>query len=186
MSEPARSAPGSAAPSSAEPVRLERWTVTAGSNTTSRAAVVLSGGGRDWQASAEGTGAIDALFSAVDSALRAILGGQPRLVAYDVHALAEGTDAEGRASVRVAPPAAATGSRAEGEFAAEVSSNSILAASVEAYVQALNALLAVESWAGAPEAAASAEGVPAAPEHHAGAELVVEAEPIDATEWFNR
>ncbi len=169
-----------------DPVRLERWTVTAGSNTTSRAAVVLSGGGRDWQASAEGTGAIDALFSAVDRALRAILDGQPRLMAYDVHALGEGTDAEGRASVRVAPPAGASGGRAEGEFTAEVSSDSIIAASVEAYVQALNAMLAAESWAGAPEEAASAHGGASLPAAQAHAELDSEAEPIDTTEWFNR
>ncbi len=169
-----------------EPVRLERWTVTSGSNVTSRAAVVLSGGGRDWQASAEGTGAIDALFSAVDAALEAILGGQPRLVAYDVHALAEGTDAEGRASVRVAPPAGATGGRAEGEFAAEVASTSILAASVEAYVQALNGLLAAESWAGAPEAAASALGGSDGLVADVPAELDTDAEPIDTTGWFNR
>jgi hypothetical protein len=169
-----------------DPVRLERWTATAGSNVTSRAAVVLSGGGRDWQASAEGTGAIDALFSAVDTALRAILGGQPRLLAYDVHALAEGPAAEGRVSVRVAPPAGAEGRRAEGEFSAEVSSDNIVAASVEAYVQALNGLLAAESWAGAPEAAASALGVSAGPAPDAPAQLDTDAEPIDTTEWFNR
>jgi hypothetical protein len=169
-----------------EPLRLERWTVTAGSNTTSRAAIVLSGGGRDWQASAEGTGAIDALYQAVDRALREILGGHPRLVAYDVHALAEGPAAEGRVSVRVAPPAGATGSRAEGEFAGEVTSTNIIAASVEAYVQAVNGLLAAESWAGAAEAAASARGGATRPEAHTPAELDTEAEPIDATEWFNR
>jgi hypothetical protein len=167
-----------------DPVRLERWTVTAGSNTTSRAAVVLSGGGRDWQASSEGPGAIDALFSAVDTALAAILGGQPRLVAYDVHALGEGPGAVGRASVRVAPPAGASGARAEGEFAGEVASVSVLAASVEAYVQALNGLLGAESWAGAPEAAASAHGV-AAQVTAAPVEVDADAEPIDTTEWFN-
>jgi 2-isopropylmalate synthase len=172
--------------SAPEPIRLERWTVTAGSNSTSRAAVVLSGGGRDWQASAEGTGAIHALFTAVDAALAAILGGQPRLVGYEVHALSEGTDAEGRATVRVAPPTGATGARAEGEFGGAASSQSIIAASVEAYVQALNALLAAESWAGAPEEAASAHGGAPTHERHAPVEVDADAEPIDATEWFNR
>ena len=71
-------------------VRLDRWTVTAGSNVNSRAAVVIRAGGHDWKASAEGTGAIDALYKAVDAALADVLGGHPLLVAYDVHALARG------------------------------------------------------------------------------------------------
>ena len=49
-----------------------------------------------WRASAEGNGAIDALFRAVDKALAEILDGHPRLLAYDVHALGEGTDADRR------------------------------------------------------------------------------------------
>ncbi len=44
--------------------RLERWTVTSGSNVNSRAAVVIRAGGHDWKASAEGNGAVDALNKA--------------------------------------------------------------------------------------------------------------------------
>ena len=80
---------------SGQPIRLDRWTVTSGSNAVSRAAVVLHAGAHDWKASADGTGAIDALFRAVDAALGTIVGGSTRLVAYDVHALGEGPDAEG-------------------------------------------------------------------------------------------
>jgi hypothetical protein len=174
-------------PEPAGRIRLHRWTVTAGSNVISRAAVVLSAGGRDWKASAEGTGAIDALYKAVDAALADMLGGHPVLVAYDVHALDEGPDAEGRVSVRIAPPASAEGGRTEGRFTGEVTSSNTIAASVEAYVSALNVMLDAESWAGAAEAAASARGPNRGHEQPAtSAELVDEVEPLDAMEWFNR
>ncbi len=54
----------------ADPLRLARWTVTSGSNVNSRAAVVIRAGDHDWKASAEGNGAVDALYKAVDPALR--------------------------------------------------------------------------------------------------------------------
>ena len=174
---------------SGEPVRLDRWTVTSGSNTVSRAAVVLHAGSHDWKASADGTGAIDALFRAVDGALGTILGGSPRLVAYDVHALGEGPDAEGRVTVRVAPPADAEGGRAEGLFDAQASSKNTIQASVEAYVEALNGMLTSDAWAGAADAAGSAHRparLPGASAAASGTELDEAAPPIDTTEWFNR
>jgi hypothetical protein len=176
MTEPGRPAP----------IQLARWTVTSGSNVNSRAAVVLHAGSHDWHASAEASGAVEALLKAVDEALRDVLGGQPRLVAYDVHALAEGPDAEGRVTVQIAPPAVAAGSRADGRFTGEVASTNIVAASVEAYVLALNAMLGVASWAGAAaEASARRGGLAAADEGAVGAEL--DDEPtIDTTAWFNR
>ena len=170
-----------------DPIRLQRWTVTAGSNVNSRAAVVLHAGRHDWKATAEGNGAVDALLRSVDAALAEILGGHPRLLEYDVHALAEGPDAEGRVSVRIAPPVGADGARADGRYAGEVASTNIVAASVEAYVEALNAMLADSSWAGAAEAAGSRRrGRGSEPGATAPAEFDEEAHPIDTTEWFNR
>jgi len=169
------------------PIRLERWTVTAGSNVNSRAAVVIRAGGHDWQASAEGNGAVDALYKAVDRALADVLGGHPLLLAYDVHALAQGPDAEGRVTVRIAPPPAATGARADGLFDGEMSSTNTIAASVEAYIAAISQMLAVESWTGAAEDAGSLRG-----RGHADvdaserAEFDDEARAIDTTDWFNR
>lgn len=169
-----------------DPFRLARWTVTSGSSVSSRAAVVLHGAGHDWQASAEGNGAVDALLRAVNLALADVLGGEPLLLAYDVHALAEGPDAEGRVTVRIAPPLVAKGDRADGRFTGEVASTNIVAASVEAYVEALNALLGAGAWADAAEDAgarrALAPGVEPAP---AEAEYD-DARPIDTTAWFNR
>ncbi len=172
-----------------EPARLARWTVTSGSSVNSRAAVVIRAGDHDWKASAEGNGAVDALYKAVDRALADVLGGHPLLLAYDVHALAEGPDAEGRVTVRIAPPMSAEGARGDGRFTGEVTSTNIVAASVEAYVYAINAMLGDESWAGATEEAGTrgrgrSRSAEAAAETQA--EFDDQARPIDTTEWFNR
>lgn len=169
------------------PARLARWTVTSGSNVNSRAAVVIRAGDHDWKASAEGNGAVDALYKAVDSALVDVLGGHPRLVAYDVHALAEGPEAEGKVTVQIAPPSSAEGARGDGRFTGDVTSTNIVAASVEAYIEAINRMLGADSWAGAAEEAGSRR--PGAGEHATGpapAEFDDDAREIDTTEWFNR
>ena len=167
-------------------IRLERWTVTSGSNVVSRAAVVLHAGSHLWQASAEGTGAVDALFRAVDAALADVLGGSPQLLAYDVHALAEGPNAEGRVTVAIGPPASAEGSRSDGRFAGEVASANTVAASVEAYVGALNAMLGADAWSGAARAAGDARGgARDAETEPTSTEFDAEAD-VDAMEWFNR
>jgi len=170
-------------------VRLDRWTVTSGSNAVSRAAVVLHAGSHDWKASADGTGAVDARYRAVDEALTTILGGSPRLLAYDVHALGDGPDAEGRVTVRIGPPSSVGGDRGRGLFDAASSSVNTLAASVEAYVQALNEMLATDAWAGAADEAGSAHRparLPGAGAASSGTQFDEEAQPIDTTEWFNR
>ncbi len=177
-------------------VRLERWTVTSGSNVNSRAAVVIRGADHDWKASAEGNGPVDALYRAVDRALWDVLdGGHPQLLAYDVHALEEGPSAEGRVTVVIAPPASAPEARATGRFTGEMASTNTIAASVEAYLQAINEMLASASWTGVTKAAAEVaaerrarhrgSGAPA-DEPGSGAEFDDEAGSIDTTEWFNR
>ena len=167
-------------------IHLARWTVTSGSNVQSRGAVILAAGDRTWEASAEGNGAIDALYRAVDEALESVVAGHPRLLAYDIHALGEGSDTIGVVTVRVAPPEVG-GERGSGEYAGEARGKNIIAASIEAYVQALNAMLAESHWEGAAEAAqggtkrASTEAARAR-----RAELDEDAGRIDTTDWFNR
>jgi LeuA allosteric (dimerisation) domain. len=129
-------------------LHLTRWTVTSGSNSQSRGAVVLAAGDRHWRASAQATGPIDALYRAVDKALLAVLGGHPRLLAYELHALDEGPDAVGAVAVRIAPPSA-EGKRGMGEYRGEASGTNIIAASIEAYIAALGAMLAEDHWSGA-------------------------------------
>jgi 2-isopropylmalate synthase len=165
------------------PIRLARWTVTSGSATQSRGAVVLEAGDGHWEAKAEGNGAVDALFRAVDAALAEILSDHPRLIAYDVHALGEGPDAEGAVTVRIAPPAAAAGARASGRFTGSAQGTNIIAASIEAYVQAINRMLGEASWAGATDAAARKR-----PRRSSGrrAEFDREQAEHDTTAWFER
>jgi 2-isopropylmalate synthase len=169
-------------------LHLARWTVTSGSNVNSRGAVVIASGDHQWEASAEGNGAIDALFRAVDAALHDVLTGHPRLVGYDIHALGEGPEAEGRVTVAVSPPEGATGPRSSGRYAGEATSTNIIAASIEAYIEALNLLLAEEHWAGAAESAGNRRGakVNASDAKARRAELDEDAGEINTTDWFNQ
>lgn len=185
--------PSTAQPSTVPPtLTLARWTVTSGSNARSRGAVIIDAGDHHWRASADGNGAIDALFQAVDKALAEILDGHPRLLAYDLHALGEGTDTIGVVTVRIAPPLVA-GERGEGEYVGEARGPNIVGASIEAYIVALNAMLGEAHWSGAPESAAVSgtrarrkTPVAAGEARDRRAELDDDAETIDTTDWFNR
>ena len=139
-------------------LELSRWTASSGSNARSRGAVVIASGDHVWRASAEGNGAIDALYRAVDEALAGVLTGHPRLLAYDIHALGEGTDTIGAVTVRIAPPDV-EGERGSGEYLGEARGSNIIAASIEAYIGAINLMLAEAHWSGATEAAGNKRGV---------------------------
>jgi LeuA allosteric (dimerisation) domain len=176
--------PAEAAPT----LHLARWTVTSGSNVNSRGAVVIASGDHQWEASAEGNGAVDALFRAVDKALAGVLTGHPRLLAYDVHAVAEGPDAEGRVTVTIEPPSAAEGARASGSYSGETTSTNIIAASIDAYISAINLLLAEEHWAGAAESAGNRKRARVEPKEAKArrAELDPDEANHDTTAWFER
>ena len=183
--------PTPASGSSADPadtLHLARWTVTSGSNVNSRGAVVIASGDHQWNATAEGNGAVDALFRAVDRALAGVLTGHPRLLSYDVHAVAEGPDAEGKVTVAIAPPSDAGGPRSSGRYVGEITSTNIIAASIQAYIEAINVLLAEEHWAGAAEEAGNRRRakVSASDAKARRAELDEDAGKIDTTEWFNQ
>ena len=171
----------------ADSLQLARWTATSGSNVRSRGAVVIGSGDHEWRASAEGNGAIDALFRAVDEALAGVLTGHPRLLAYDIHALGEGTDTIGVVTVRIAPPEIG-GERGSGEYAGEARGPNIIAASIEAYITALNLLLAEAHWSGATEAAGNRKGVAvsAGAARDQRADLDEDEVPRDTTAWFER
>jgi 2-isopropylmalate synthase len=164
-------------------LHLARWTVASGSNAQSRGAVVIASGDHQWEASAEGNGPIDALYRAVDKAVHGVLSGHPRLLAYDIHALAEGPDAEGRVRVKIEPPSGASGERRGGEYIGTAQSTNIVAASIEAYVEALNAMLAESHWAGATETAGNRRR--ARPAHGRRAEFDKKIAEQDSTRWFD-
>lgn len=162
-------------------LRLVRWNCSSGSNAQSRAAVVIESGDHRWQATTKGTGPVDALFRAVDDSLRRVLEGHPRLLAYDVHAVAQGPDAQGRVTVTIAPPDSATGERAKGTYDGVAQGSNIIEASVQAYMMAIDALLAEHHWEGATETGGNRRGapLPAAPT----TEVDKEAKP-DASRWW--
>lgn len=168
----------------ADALRLARWTVTSGSNVQSRGAVVIEAGDHHWQASAQGNGAVDALFGAVDKALAEVLAGHPRLVGYEVRALEEGPGAEGLVSVRIRPPSSAEGARGTGEYSGSSRGTNIIAASIEAYILALNAMLDEEHWAGAAESAAAGRRGSRPASHGRRAEYDREKARHDTTSWF--
>src|SRR5215212_1159155 len=119
--ESAPSGAGSAAGAD-ETLRLARWTINSGSNVQSRGAVVIASGDHQWEAKAEGNGAVHALYRAVDAALQQMLTGHPRLVGYDVHAVSEGPESEGIVKVAIEPPATASGARSAGRYHGEARS----------------------------------------------------------------
>lgn len=171
-------------PTTGPALHLTRWTVTSGSNVQSRGAVVIEAGKQHWRASAEGNGAVDALFKAVDAALADVLAGHPRLVGYDVHALAEGPEAQGLVIVAIEPPAGGDGPRSAGLYNGRSRDTNIIAASIEAYVEALNAMLAESHWAGAAESAGKQRRAAAEP-HGRRAKLDPDAKDEGAP-WFDR
>jgi len=189
MSEATTGAAG-AADAESPTLHLVRWNVTSGSNTQSRSAVVIASGEHQWEGAAEGNGPVAALYRAVDAALKPVLAGHPRLLAYDVHALSESPDSEALVTVAIAPPGSAAGERGTGRYTAEAHRENIIAASVEAYIDAVNQLLADEHWAGATEAAGNrrrAETEAAAARRAARQAKLVEAEgDHDVTSWFER
>jgi len=168
-------------------LHLARWTVSSGSQVQSRGAVVIASGEHQWEGAAEGNGPVDALLRAVDQALSGVLAGQPRLIAYDVHALAEGPEAEGVVTIRIGPPASAEGARATGDYTGTSRNVNIIAASIEAYIDALNLLLDEAHWAGATEAAGNRKRAGTAA---AGRAIEVELDEDEAhhdtTAWFER
>lgn len=168
-------------------VHLARWTVTSGSNVRSRGAVVITSGEHEWRASADGNGAIDALYRAVDKALHGVLGGHPRLLAYDIHALGEGADTIGAVTVKVAPPET-SGDRGMGEYNGEARGPNIIAASIEAYILALNAMLGEAHWSGVTEAAGSRRraAVSAGKAREQRADLREDEGQHDTAAWFER
>jgi 2-isopropylmalate synthase len=131
-----------------------------GSKVNSRGSVLIESGDHRWEASAKGNGPVDALFRAVDLALQDVLGGHPRLLGYDVHAVAEGPDAEGRVTVRVAPPADAPGARSSGTYEGVAQGANIVVASIEAYIDAIEGFLAEDQWSGAIDAAGNNRAAP--------------------------
>ncbi len=122
---------------------LEGWSVTSshGGRSTGNVQVTIDGEARAGEET--GNGPVNALYRAVDDAIRPILGWEPTLEEYEIKAISEGEDAQGRVFIRCRR------SIDEGPGAHVVTghglSTNIIEASLEAYVLAANKLRAAES-----------------------------------------
>jgi 2-isopropylmalate synthase len=122
-------------------VRLEHWAVASRQGESSSGNVSLFFEGTTYRAFAGGNGPINALLSAVDSALEKIIGGRPTLLDYSVRSIGTGEDAQGEATVKVSLPT--EGSDAPpSTYTGHGLSTNVVEASVRAYLAAINKLLA--------------------------------------------
>ncbi len=150
----------------ADVLTVERWSATSGTDRPSRANLVLAGGGHRWRAHAQGNGAVDALMRAVDRALEPLLGDGVELASFDAHATRAGHEASASISVSVRPRDTPDGPLYPGRAVHE----NVLEASVSAYLDAINTLLAdrgVDIGAAVPSAGAT-DRHETDPDHRAG------------------
>jgi hypothetical protein len=117
---------------------VERWSATSGSQRSSRADLVLDGGGRKWRAHASGNGAIDALLRAVDLALGAVLGDGVELQTYNVHATGHGHETAAVVTLSLRPRG---GDPQAPAYPGRGTHDNVLEASLVAYVDAINRLV---------------------------------------------
>ena len=128
---------------SADTIRLEHLRVVCGTDGPAEAELRLSVEGTSKQAKALGDGPVDAAFNAV----KALIDHRARLQLYQVAAVTEGTDAQATVTVRM---------EEEGRIVTGASADTdTVAASVKAYVNALNRLMVRRGKAGGDRAEVS-------------------------------
>jgi len=122
-----------------ERIALTGWKVSSSDSGASEGSVTVRIAGESRSADATGNGPVDALFGAVDAAVAERIGWHPVLVDYEIRAVSAGEDAQGRVLVRARrsndPDAA------QGTATGHGLSTNIIAASLEAYIAALEKLL---------------------------------------------
>jgi len=121
---------------------LDGWSVTSSHGGRSTGSVRVTLDGEERAGEETGNGPVNALYRAVDDAIRPVLGWEPTLEEYEIKAISEGEDAQGRVFIRCRR------SIDEGPEAHVVTghglSTNIIEASLEAYVLAANKLRAAE------------------------------------------
>ncbi len=143
-----------------ESVVLQGWSVTSSHGGHATGTISLLADGMERSTESRGNGPVNALFAAVDEAVRPVLGWSPVLTEYEIKAVSGGEDAQGQVLVRCRR------STDEGPGALVVSghglSTNIIEASLEAYLVALNKLHGAEigSVAGAFVGSEAAQNLP--------------------------
>ncbi len=121
---------------------LEGWSVTSSHGGRSTGSVRVTLDGEERAGEETGNGPVNALYRAVDDAIRPILGWEPTLEEYEIKAITEGEDAQGRVFIRCRR-SIDMGPEAHVVTGHGLSTN-IIEASLEAYVLAANKLRAAE------------------------------------------
>ena len=124
-----------------ETYTLEEVQITCGTSALPIAAVRLRGpDGESIWASSHGNGPVDAAFKAIDSIVQV----PNELLEYSVQAMTEGVDAVGKVAVRIRGevPLGEAGQAVQRVFLGRGADTDILVASAQAYLFALNRLLA--------------------------------------------
>ena len=121
---------------------LEGWSVTSSHGGRSTGSVRVTLDGEERAGEETGNGPVNALYRAVDDAIRPILGWEPTLEEYEIKAITEGEDAQGRVFIRCRR-SIDVGPEAHVVTGHGLSTN-IIEASLEAYVLAANKLRAAE------------------------------------------
>jgi 2-isopropylmalate synthase len=105
--------------------------VVAGNRGPQQAELAINVGGTEKQITAQGNGPVDAIFNAIQAMVP-----HPKAVLqlYQIHAVTEGTDAQGTVTVRLA--------EGDHSFNGHAADTDVLVASAKAYLQALSRLLA--------------------------------------------
>ena len=121
---------------------IEGWSVTSSHGGRSTGSVRVALDGEERAGEETGNGPVNALYRAVDDAIRPVLGWEPTLVEYEIKAVTEGEDAQGRVFLRCRR-STDEGPEAHVATGHGLSTN-IIEASLEAYVLAANKLRAAE------------------------------------------
>lgn len=121
---------------------LQGWSVTSSHGGRSAGSVRVTLDGEERSGEETGNGPVNALYRAVDDAIRPILGWEPTLEEYEIKAITEGEDAQGRVFIRCRR-SIDMGPEAHVVTGHGLSTN-IIEASLEAYVLAANKLRAAE------------------------------------------
>jgi 2-isopropylmalate synthase len=121
-------------------VGIEHWAAASRQGESSSGNVSLFYEGKTFRAFAGGNGPVDALLSAVDSALEQIIGGKPRLTDYQLRSVGAGEDAQGEATVKIAAPG--TEGAPPQIYTGHGLSTNVVEASLRAYLAAVNKLIA--------------------------------------------
>jgi 2-isopropylmalate synthase len=123
-------------------ISLVGWSVTSSHGGKATGSVSLLVNGEERAAEATGNGPVNALFSAVDEAVKPVLAWFPVLTEYEIKAVSAGEDAQGQVLVRCRR------SSEEGSGALVVTghglSTNIIEASLDAYLVAANKLHGAE------------------------------------------